>query len=495
MQAYTRLDLPGDRRLEESIDWSKQNLADSVQVAEDLEVRETNSGANYPAPEGRVGRARFLGAGFPDYQWLFGTDGEFTAFASVAAGQFGPIKDHLRALRDVSEADNASSGKVVHEVVTDGSVFFGSDADDGNTDETAKFPSAVALIWRWTGNEAFRDEMYAFCEANMRFIFRELDEDGDLWPEGLGNVEREGMGEEKLDNAVYTLRGLRDLADMARSKGDEETARWAEERADEMARRFGDAWWMEGVPQHADSLENPGNDAVQQRHWIGLTPMDVELVREDGTRPGLALRERANPALDRAKRMLRGRLRPLPHGRIAAAIRSSATAVSEVPAEKNTYTLNTAIMAVAEGNYGRLGVDQQQRFTSANADSSSPTRRATGRDARDSPLPGLRPLRGQAPERAGHGPAGVGRLRHDLARRPPATRRPPRHGPRHAGDHPPGPLRSPISGENIRLAGGSVSVSAEAGDTYTTVVSPDVALQDLTVGHVLPRMRGGRPSP
>ena len=54
----------------------------------------------------------------------------------------------------------------------------------------------------------------------MHYIFRELDADGDGWPEGLGNVERPGMGEEKLDNTVYTIRGLRDLADLAASKGD-----------------------------------------------------------------------------------------------------------------------------------------------------------------------------------------------------------------------------------------------------------------------------------
>jgi hypothetical protein len=38
-----------------------------------------------------------------------------------------------------------------------------------------------------------------------------------------------------------------------------------------------------------------------------------------------------------------------------------------VPAERTTFTLNTGIMAVGEGNYGRLGTAQQQRFTDANA--------------------------------------------------------------------------------------------------------------------------------
>ena len=28
-----------------------------------------------------MAKARFVGAGFPDYPWLFATDGEFTAFA------------------------------------------------------------------------------------------------------------------------------------------------------------------------------------------------------------------------------------------------------------------------------------------------------------------------------------------------------------------------------------------------------------------------------
>ena len=37
---------------------------------------------------------------------MFATDGEYTAFASVAMGQFEAIKDHLIGLRDVSEILN-----------------------------------------------------------------------------------------------------------------------------------------------------------------------------------------------------------------------------------------------------------------------------------------------------------------------------------------------------------------------------------------------------
>ena len=487
----TRLSLPDDRLLERSIQWSKQNLADSVQIARDLEIRETNAGRNYPPPEGNLDRMRFLGAGFPDYQWLFGTDGEFTAFASVGVGQFEPIKDHLRALKEVSEIDNGRSGKVVHEVITDGSVYFGSNADAGNTDETSKFPSAVALLWRWTGDDAFRDEMYGFTKRNMEYVFRELDEDGDLWPEGLGNVERPGMGEEKLDNTTSTIRGLYDLADMARSKGDRETARWAERRGDAMMERFERAWWMPEVPQHADSLDEPpvdrSNEKIQQRHWIGGTPMEIELVDERGeTIPGMTTLEHGNEALDLRETECYTDPR---FGLYHTGTPGCDPAQSTVPAEKNVFTLNTAIAAVGEGNYGRLGEDQLQLYTDANANLqfepdeqpgampeiaiSDAGERSIQRPFNERPMvlqawgaygtiwPVVHQLLGVRPD--------LGRGELDVVPQVP-------------------PGSPAISGRNIRLGDGAVRVSAaDDGRTYRTTVRPAVELDDLTIGHTVPR--------
>ena len=206
----------------------------------------------------------------------------------------------------------------MHEVVTDGSVYFGSNSDPGNTDETAKFPSAVALIWRWTGDDAFRDEMYGFSKTNMHYIFRELDEDNDGWPEGLGNVEREGMGEEKLDNAVYTIRGLYDLADMARSKGDTATANWAEDKARGMQRQVRGGLVVRARGRHAvRRLARPtrATSKVFQRHWIGVTPMEVELINtpEQRTVPGLAIPARPGRAQRAGTRLLHGRFRHVPY--------------------------------------------------------------------------------------------------------------------------------------------------------------------------------------
>src|SRR3954451_24095490 len=257
------VNLPGDRLLQNSIDWGEQNLADLTQSASNLQIRWTNQGHEFPAPLGTVAHARWFGAGFPDYPWVFATDGEYTAFAAVAAGQFEAAKDHQRALRGISQILNGGSGIGVHEAVSDGSIWFGHDSqttapdgtkmNDFNTDETIKFPSAVALIWRWTGDDSFRDEMYDFARRNLRAVDRMLDVDRDGWPEGSGNVERPGMGPEKLDNAVYYIRALFDLADMARAKGDAATASWATSLARRLQQQFEGTWWDAAAQQYADS--------------------------------------------------------------------------------------------------------------------------------------------------------------------------------------------------------------------------------------------------
>src|SRR3954451_16862834 len=373
--ARTRVRLPGDRLLQRSVRWSKQNIADSVQEARRLAVRVTHAGTVYPAPSGHVAKIRWIGAGWPDYPWLFATDGEYTSFAAVASGEFTAIKNHLRALRSVSLAANGRSGKVVHEVTSDGQVYFGANGDEGNTDETAKFPSTVALVWRWTGDNRFRDRMYDFAVSNMRYIYRRLDADHDGWPEGLGNVERPGMGQEKLDNAVYTDRGLRDLADLAASKGDRTTQRWASRRARSLERRFEDTWWFgPSAQQYADSLSDPGNKKVFQRHWIGLTPVDAELVRPGRPDGPLA-------SVPHARRAVAKREEPCysgtyglfhtgtgattdPKGNPGPACDST---VSTVPAERSVFTLNTSLMAVSEAALGRMGVGQVQRYTTDNA--------------------------------------------------------------------------------------------------------------------------------
>ncbi len=371
----SNVSLPGDPLLAQSVAWSKQMLAASVQRSDDVKLRVVNAGKAYPAPTATLKSMRWLGAGFPDYTWLFGTDGEYTAYAAVAAGQFSPIKAHLRALRDVSEAVNGNSGKIVHEVTPDGSVYFGANADAGNTDESSKYPSAVALVWRWTGDRAFLKDLYPASVRAMRHV-ASLDADGDGWPEGLGNVERDGMGPEKLDNAVYTIRGYADLADLARARGDAKTRRWATAHAKALIAVFEKTWWYGGDSRsYADSLKDPGNVQVFQRHWIGLTPTDAVLPALPGRASApLASRSHGNATLTQHERSCYTDALGLFHtgtGPTTATAGNAGdscdTVVSKVPSERSIFTLNSAIAGVSEGNYGRLGADQQGVYTTGNA--------------------------------------------------------------------------------------------------------------------------------
>ncbi len=307
---------------------------------------------------------------------------------------------------------------------------------------------------------------------------------------------------EKLDVTVYTIRGLRDLADMARSKGDEKTAAWASERADRLASRFEKAWWYGGsTDSYADSVDSqddPANDNTKifQRHWIGVTPMEALVTRRGKPDGPLASGEHARAALDEHERACYTGEFGLYHtgtGPTSAEGGNPGPAcddvVSSVPSERSIFTLGTSIMAVAEGNYGRMGAKQQQYYTTANA------RVQLDPDVWEQPgmMPEISPSPDFGPnidlpftERSMllqawgtygvlwpvvHQQLGVspdmGRDRLTVVPQVPA------------GQH-------RVAGSNIRLGDGSVSVrAARHGRVLRTVVDRHLSAR-LTIGHVLP---------
>jgi hypothetical protein len=354
----TQLSLPGDPALAASATWSKQDLADLTQQADNVKIRPTEEGTVYPAPVGSLPSIRFEGAGFPDYPWMFATDQEYTVFALLAAGQFSTAEDGLQSLAEVSMIANHDSGKVVHETVTDGSVYYGLNDEPGDIDETAKFPDAVAMVWRWTGDNQFRDQLYGFVKKNMQYMIGLASGDDDLWPDGSGNVEASVLGADAVDVAVYTIRGLLDLADMAASKGDTATQRWADSHAAAMEQRFSGDWWLPAIPQFADSLNDPANTPNMQRWWTAVTPMEAELYPGGAPQPGLVPPSEALPALALRETSCYS-------GQYGLYVEGSPGCDPGTYQGKTqqAYTLNTAVMAVGLGNYGLLGPGQQQRYT------------------------------------------------------------------------------------------------------------------------------------
>ena len=238
----------------------------------------------------------------------------------------------------------------MHEIVTDGSIFFGTNLQPGDTNETPEFATAVATLWRWSGDNALRDQNYQFIKDGLNYILTTLVSNGDGWPEGAGMVESTGLGAKKLDVAVYTIRALRDLAEMARSKGDLATLKWATEKAEILQSKFDRDWWDASVGLFADSLalnRKVGTDPMaalgplpinqlQQFYWINATPMETNIARPD----------RAETAFH----LVEGQTFTGKTGFFQQAKEGGEQASA----------LNTSVMAVAEANYGRM--DQSLRY-------------------------------------------------------------------------------------------------------------------------------------
>jgi hypothetical protein len=162
--------------------------------------------------------------------------------------------------------------------------------------------------------------------------------------------------------------------------------------------------------------------------------------------------------------------------------------VSEVQSERTIFTLNTAIMAVGEGNYGRLGEDQQRHYTDANAALQLIPDEQPGAMPEIAPSPDYgrsinRPFNERAMVLQAWGAYGTiwPVVHQQLGIRPDMGRGELEVVPQ----VPPG--EPGVSGKNIRLGKGSVAVSAaHDGRTYKTKVSTALHV-DLTIGHTIPR--------
>ena len=369
--------------MQEAVDWGKQNIADLTQTATDLKIRFVDQGKQYPAPVTTLRSATFVGAGYPDYPWMFATDGEYTAFASVAVGQFEAIKEHLLALRDISDALNARTGKIAHEVVTDGSVYFGANTDPGNTDESVKFPSAVALVWRWTGDDRFRDSLYDFSDPQPALRHRPRSTTtATAGPRAWATSSARAWARRSSTTPSTTCAASTTWPTWPRPSA---TARPSAGRAGSPTAsraRFDAAWWDAPNRQYADSLENPTNARIQQKHWIGQTPMEAELTSTATPSPAWRRSTTARPRSPSARRPATAASRPT----TAACSTRAAAAGPTGAGEQTIFSLNTAIQAVGLGNYGR----DASRYTGRQLRADVRARRDAGRAAGDPAVAGLR---------------------------------------------------------------------------------------------------------
>jgi hypothetical protein len=355
-----------DADIQAAFDWGKLNLADMQRTVRDMMVRDTMEGTVYPSPlTPTFPVLSGFGAGYPDYPWFFGTDAAYSTFSLSAVGQWEEAKNHINTIRQVSQLVNGSTGKVIHECVTDGSIYFGTNAQNGDVNETAEFATAVATLWRWSGDNSVRDDNYDFIKAGLNYITTNLvtaSLNPDGWPEGAGMVEATGMGAMKLDVAVYTIRALNDLAEMAASKGDTATHDSAATKAAALTDNFRKDWWISSQGLFADSLAlsqevptdppaalgpPPGITKLEQLYWINATPMETSFALA-------ADAAIAFPQLESS--IFTGTTGFFQQGQNLPAIQGN----------RQASAVNTGVMAIAEANYGRM--DQSLRYVQFVAD-------------------------------------------------------------------------------------------------------------------------------
>jgi hypothetical protein len=273
-----------------------------------------------------------------------------------------------------------------------------------------------------------------------------------------------------------------------------------------MLQRFEAAWWYTPEAQYADSLKDPGDVQVFQKHWIGQTPMEAELTRNGRARPGVATREHGTAALAGREDPCYSGERPYNRGLFHTACGGG----PEGKGERTIFGLNTAIQSVGEGNYGRLGADQQKRYTDAEVEPMFGEPYTGGDEVHHTPgtpdeQPGASPEIFPSPDFDGAGPRDANMERCTRCRsmvmqawNQYGTMWPVVHqqlgvrpdlGRGRLEVVPQLPSAAPIAGADIRLGEGNLDLvrAARDGKRYVTKVDASHApIERLLIGHTLP---------
>lgn len=206
---------------------------------------------------------RGIVAGYPDYPWWFANDGAFTIPALLTVGQFELAKEHLLLVAKRSQEVNQRSGKIVHEIAPDGTVYFGFNQDPGNTSETAQFAYAVYLTWLWSGDDLFLRKLYPVIKTGLLDWLAGTQMDSDGLPLGYGNDEEPDWGPKRLDVACYCVQAFQALTHMAHYLKDTTTAKCAENLSYIIKESINRYFWLENFGLYAHSISTDSMEPLE----------------------------------------------------------------------------------------------------------------------------------------------------------------------------------------------------------------------------------------
>ena len=360
-------------------------------------------------------------------------------------GSSQPIEDHLRTLRDISDILNNRSGVVVHESVSDGSIWFGHDSQtanpDGTQDATTSTPtrrsSSRAPLRSSGGGPATtlprRDVRLRRAQpaATSSTAWTPTTTAG---PRARATWSAPGMGagEARQRRLLHPrpVRPGRHGALQARRRD----LRLGDEPRPQAAAALRQHLVVPAAPAVRRLADRPG----QRRSPSRSTGSARRPWRPSCTSTGRP--SRAGAVRPRQRRARRPGERLLQRHRRRSTRACSTPAAAAAPTgtgEKVIFGLTTSIQSVGEGNYGRLGPGPAAALhPRAGRDDVRRARdrryagRAAGRDAGDLPVAG--PGREHRPllDLPLDVHAGLGQLRHRLGGRAPVARRAARPGQR-----------------------------------------------------------------
>jgi len=342
------------------------------------------------------GLGRAITAGNPDYPWFFGADSEYALQGAMAIGMKDLTHSSIKLIDSVSNAVNNGSGKIMHEMSTNGAVF-----NPGNLNETPQYASLIWDTFKWTGDMEFLRQYFPTVRNGLNWLLEENDLDGNLLADGYGMMEIHGLESEMIDVAAYTYKAFVDAASMAEVLGNDEEVHDYQQKAQRLAEIINSEFWVDefdsyadfigtvsdadhlvdGAIVRADTLDKPWaveelkktkerikafdrNDKrgfVLYHNWVVNTPMEV----------GVADPDKALRALETGSQYVN------PFGVFVTGIDRDESAGSDDGgfAKKMkifsytgaVMTLPTGVQAIAENNYGRpdKALAYLQRMTSS----------------------------------------------------------------------------------------------------------------------------------
>ncbi len=195
------------------------------------------------------GLGRGITAGNPDYPWFFGADSEYALQGAIAIGMKDIVYSTIAMIDSVSNAVNNGSGKIMHEMSTNGAVF-----NPGNLNETPQYATLIWEVFKWTGDMDFLRKYYPTVEAGLDWLLKENDEDGNLLADGYGMMEIHGLESEMIDVAAYTYKAFIDAAEMAEVLGDPAQTKDYRMKATKLREIINTEFWVEEFGSYADFI-------------------------------------------------------------------------------------------------------------------------------------------------------------------------------------------------------------------------------------------------